>query len=62
MNYIGTYQCTEIHAIELEIPKDCIRFLFNFLIVRKIGISCEVLKCCFFTLFINASSSYLFSV
>lgn len=42
MNYIDTYQYTEIHAIELEIPKYCIRFLFIYLIVRKIGISCEV--------------------
>ncbi|PFJ90146.1 hypothetical protein COJ11_22045 [Bacillus cereus] len=45
MNYIDTYQYTEIHAIELEIPKYCIRFLFIYLIVRKIGISCEVVFC-----------------
>lgn len=44
MNYIDTYQYTEIHAIELEIPKYCIRFLFIYLIVRKIGISCEVVS------------------
>ncbi|PEO58385.1 hypothetical protein COM25_10555 [Bacillus wiedmannii] len=44
MNYIDTYQYTEIYAIELEIPKYCIRFLFIHLIVRKIGISCEVLS------------------
>lgn len=44
MNYIETYQYTEIHAIELEIPKYCIRFLFIYLIVRKIGISCEVVS------------------
>lgn len=43
MNYIDTYQYTEIHANELEIPKYCIRFLFIHLIVRKIGISCEVM-------------------
>lgn len=43
MNYIDTYPYTEIHAIELEIPKCCIRFLFIHLIVRKIGISCEVI-------------------
>ncbi|PEZ31421.1 hypothetical protein CN346_20755 [Bacillus thuringiensis] len=42
MNYIGTYEYTEIHAIELEIPKYCIRFLFILFIVRKIGISCEL--------------------
>ncbi|PED12302.1 hypothetical protein CON01_22260 [Bacillus thuringiensis] len=42
MNYIGTYEYTEIHAIELEIPKYCIRFLFILFIVRKIDISCEL--------------------
>lgn len=42
MNYIDTYQYTESHAIELEIPKYCIRFLIIHLIVRKIGISCEL--------------------
>ncbi len=42
MNYIDTYQYNEIHAIELEIPKYCIRFLFIHPIVRKIGISCEL--------------------
>lgn len=42
MNYIDTYQYTEIHAIELEILKYCIRFLIIHLIVRKIGISCEL--------------------
>lgn len=42
MNYIDTYQYTKIHAIEPKIPKYCIRFLFMHLIVRKIGISCEV--------------------
>lgn len=50
MNYIDTYQYTEIHAIELEIPKYCIGFLFTHLIVRKIGISCEVLSVYFSTL------------
>lgn len=45
MNYMDTYQYTEIHALELEIPKYCIRFLFTHLIVRKIGISCEVVIC-----------------
>lgn len=39
---MDTYQYTEIHAIELEIPKYCIIFLFIHLIVRKISISCEV--------------------
>lgn len=42
MIYMDTYQHTEIHANELEIPKYCIRFLCIHLIVRKIGISCEV--------------------
>lgn len=42
MNYIDTYQYSEIHAMELEIPKYYISFLFKHLIVRKIGISCEV--------------------
>lgn len=44
MNYIDTYQYTEIHEIELEIPKYCIRFLFIHSIVRKIGISREVIN------------------
>lgn len=52
MDYIATYQYTKIHAIDLEIPKYGIRFLFNYLIVRKIGISCEVIKCLFFPFFI----------
>lgn len=47
MNYMDTYQYTKIHANELEIPKYCIRFLFIHLIVRKIGISCEVVSVCF---------------
>ncbi|PGB14086.1 hypothetical protein COM09_13435 [Bacillus toyonensis] len=53
MNYIDTYQYTEIHVIELEIPKYCIRFLFTYLIIRKIGISCEVVKSLFFSFFYN---------
>lgn len=52
MNYIDTYQYTEIHVIELKIPKYCIRFLFIYLIVRKIGISCEVIQSLFFSFFI----------
>ena len=44
MNYIDTYQYAEIHTILLEIPKYCIRFLFIHLIVRKNGISCEVVS------------------
>lgn len=47
---MDTYQYNEIHAIELEIPKYCIGFLFTHLIVRKIGISCEVVNDYFFTL------------
>lgn len=46
MNYIAAYQYTKTYAIELEIPKHGIRFIFKYLIVRKIGISCEV--CVFF--------------
>lgn len=42
MDYIDTCQYTEIHANEIEIPKHCVRFLFIYLILRKIGISCEV--------------------
>lgn len=34
----------EIHANELEISKYCIRFLFIYLIVRKNGISCELIN------------------
>ncbi|PED41884.1 hypothetical protein COK98_32075 [Bacillus cereus] len=41
MNYINTYQYMKTHAAELEIPKYCSIFLFTYLIVRKIGISCE---------------------
>lgn len=54
MNYMNTYQYAEINANELEIPKYCIRFLFIHLIVRKIGISCEVISVCFPT-FIKVS-------
>lgn len=42
MNYMDTYQYTEIHANKLEIPKYSIRFLFIYLIVRKNGISREL--------------------
>ncbi|PDZ87388.1 hypothetical protein COF68_34110 [Bacillus toyonensis] len=62
MNFIGTYQYAKINTIELKPPKYCIRVLFNLVIVRKIGISCEVLKCLFFCLFINASFTSLSSV
>ncbi|EDZ49030.1 hypothetical protein BCAH1134_C0383 (plasmid) [Bacillus cereus AH1134] len=50
MNHINTYQYTETHVAELEIPKYCSIFLFTYLIVRKIGISCEVVNDYFFTL------------
>ncbi|OWT48524.1 hypothetical protein CER22_25120 [Bacillus sp. K2I17] len=53
MNYIDTYQYKEIHANELKIPKYCIRLLFIYLIVRKIGISCEVVGSLFLLLLIN---------
>ncbi|PFX64862.1 hypothetical protein COL35_24595 [Bacillus toyonensis] len=62
MDYIGTYQCVKINVIQLKAPKYCIRFLYNCTIVRKIGISCEVLKCLFFCLFINVSFTSLSSV
>ncbi|PGB31814.1 hypothetical protein COF44_29530 [Bacillus toyonensis] len=52
MNYIDTYQYTEIHEIELEIPKYFIRFLFIHPIVRKIGISCEVISI-YFSLYLT---------
>lgn len=39
----GHILITEIHSNELEIPKYCIRFLFIYLIVRKNGISCELI-------------------
>lgn len=42
---MDTYQYTEMHDTELEIPKYYIRFLFIHLIVRKIGISCELVVC-----------------
>lgn len=48
MSYIGTYQYSVINVIELKPPKYCIRVLYNLIIVRKIGISCEVSKCLFF--------------
>lgn len=59
---MDTYQYTVIHANELEILKCCIRFSFAHIIVRKNGISCEVLRCLFFRLFINASFTSLSSV
>ncbi|MDF9609692.1 hypothetical protein P5929_27005, partial [Bacillus cereus] len=51
MNYIDTYQYTELHDNELEIPKYRIRFLFIHLIIRKIGISREVVRCLFLHFF-----------
>lgn len=51
MNYIDTYQYAEIHAIKFEIPKYCIRFLFIQFIIRKIGISREVVRCLFLHFF-----------
>ncbi len=53
MNYMDTYQYAEINAYELEIPKHCIRFLFIHLIVRKIGISCEIVRCLFYLLLLK---------
>lgn len=47
----GVYKYTKIHVIELEIPRCVIRILYNPLIVRKIGISCEVVRCLFFSPF-----------
>lgn len=49
---MDTYQYREIHANELEIPKYYIRFLFIHLIVRKIGISCEIqVEYCLYVLY-----------
>lgn len=51
MNYIGTYQHTKIHETKLEISIYRFRFSFNFIIVRKIGISREVVRCLFLQFF-----------
>ncbi|PEJ59365.1 hypothetical protein CN906_29010 [Bacillus toyonensis] len=51
MDYIGTYQYAKINIIELKPPKYCIRVLYKRIIVRKNGISCEVLKCLFLPLY-----------
>lgn len=48
MNYIGTYQYTKINVIRHKSPNYCIRFLYKLIIIRKNGISCEVLKYLFF--------------
>lgn len=48
MNYINTYQYMKTHVAELEIPKYCSIFLFTYIIIRKIGISCELVVCCLF--------------
>ncbi|PFB74623.1 hypothetical protein CN273_31080 [Bacillus thuringiensis] len=53
MDYIDTYQYTEIHANEIEIPKHCVIFLFIYLILRKIGISCEVVRFLFYLLLLK---------
>ncbi|QWI57967.1 hypothetical protein EXW42_28340 (plasmid) [Bacillus mycoides] len=50
--YITSKQYTKIHGYRLEIPRCYIIFLKDSLIVRKIGISCEVIECLFFPLFI----------
>ncbi|PFC74911.1 hypothetical protein CN290_10940 [Bacillus cereus] len=60
MNYMGTYQYTKINAIELKSPKYCIRVLYKCIIVRKNGISCEVMECLFFSPLINSSFTSLF--
>ncbi|PFM93135.1 hypothetical protein COD05_15935 [Bacillus cereus] len=65
MNYIATYQYVKIHVKKPEIPKYSSRFLFIYLIVRKIGISCEVVACFYiylaFFLFIQTEFIVLFS-
>ncbi|MCZ6943040.1 hypothetical protein EJ131_21455 [Bacillus mycoides] len=48
--YITSKQYTKIHGYRLEIPRCYIIFLKDSLIVRKIGISCEVVEVCFFSL------------
>ncbi|PGS97270.1 hypothetical protein COD09_21060 [Bacillus cereus] len=62
MHYIGVYKYTKTDESDLEIARHCIRFLYDYHILRKIGISCEVSKCLFFRLFINASFTFLSSV
>lgn len=47
------------HAAEREIPKYCSIFLFTYLIVRKIGISCEVVSLKFFQFFFYPIYVYL---
>lgn len=51
MNCMGTYQYTKINAIELKSPKYCSRVLYKRIIIRKNGISREVLKCLFLPLY-----------
>lgn len=48
MYFIGVYKYTKTHGYDPEIPRNCIRFSCGYLIVRKIGISCEVVMCLFF--------------
>lgn len=50
MNYIGTLKHTKIYATKLEIPRRYYLILYKYFIVRKIGISCEVVNDYFFTL------------
>lgn len=52
MYYIGVYKYAKTDASDLEIARHCIRFLYDYHILRKIGISCEVIKCLFSPLFI----------
>lgn len=51
MNYIGIYLYAKINVIRHNIPKYCIRFLYKLIIIRKNGISCEVLNCLFLPLY-----------
>lgn len=48
MNYIGTLKHTKIYATKLEIPRRYYLILYKYFIVRKIGISCELVVCCLF--------------
>lgn len=42
MYYIGVYKYAKTDASDLEIARHCIRFLYDYHILRKIGISCEL--------------------
>jgi len=59
MNYIGTLKHTKIYATKLEIPRRYYLILYKYFIVRKIGISCEVVSLKFFQFFFYPIYVYL---